>query len=286
MTDHCRNCGAPLTGPFCAACGQKVRPPDPTLREFLRESTVEITNLDGRVPATLKTLFLRPGVLTLDWLAGRRARWLAPLRVYLICSIAYFVIAPVVESVTGVQAREKVRLGFTVSPGARDDPATRAQIDSAIAELDSSWVGRLVGRERVERILRDPWSVQNLLTTAFPKAMFVLLPIFALLTNIAFRSALPHFPAHLYLALHVNAAGFGALTVAKLFGLAAWIPLTAAAGLAALGYIGWYALRSAWVVFGGRWWVTTPKVLAVAVVYLACFSAVTLVLLVYAVARV
>lgn len=282
----CLNCGAAVTGSFCAACGQKVRQPDPTLGEFLRESTIEVTNLDGRVPATFKTLFLNPGALTVDWLAGRRARWLTPLRVYLICSIAYFVSVPLVESLTGRQGRETVRLGFTVSGGAANDPATRAQLDSALADLDSTWIGRLIGRERIERIMKNPGGVQQLVSAAFPKAMFVLLPILALLTNVAFRSALPHFPAHLYLALHVNAAGFGALTLAKLTTLAGWIPLDVAAGLTAVVYIGWHALRSARVVFGGRWWVTTLKALAVAMVYLSCFTFATLILMTYAVSRI
>jgi len=283
-SEHCLNCGAALAGPFCAACGQKAREPDPTLAEFLRESTVEITSLDGRVWASLRALFLNPGQLTLDVLAGRRARWLHPLRLYLVCSIAYFVSVPLVESITGRQARGTVRLGFTASPGALDDPEIRAELDSALAEMDSTWVGRWVGRDRVERILRDPRGVQDAITAAFPKAMFVLLPLFALLTNFTFRSALPHFPAHLYLALHVNAAGFGALTVAKLCTLGGWIPLDIIAGLGALLYIAWYALRAAQVVFGGRW-ATILKTFAVAVVYLACFTAATFALMVYAVSR-
>ena len=86
----CLNCGAALTGAYCARCGQKATRPDLTLGGFLHETTHELAHWDGKVPATLKTLFLKPGQLTIDFLAGRRARWLSPLRVYLICSVAFF----------------------------------------------------------------------------------------------------------------------------------------------------------------------------------------------------
>src|SRR4051794_38334780 len=72
----CLNCGAPLGGPYCAICGQKDPKPDLTLREFVHETTHELTDWDGKVPRTLKALVLRPGLLTIDYLSGRRARWL------------------------------------------------------------------------------------------------------------------------------------------------------------------------------------------------------------------
>jgi Protein of unknown function (DUF3667) len=88
--ERCLNCGRVLTGQYCAGCGQKKRDFDPTLREFLHETTQEPSNWDGKIPNTLRALFFNPGRLTLDVLAGRRARWLMPLRVYLICSLAFF----------------------------------------------------------------------------------------------------------------------------------------------------------------------------------------------------
>ena len=42
----CRNCGAPLPGPYCAACGQPVQPRPITLRGFFRRAAAELLNLD------------------------------------------------------------------------------------------------------------------------------------------------------------------------------------------------------------------------------------------------
>jgi hypothetical protein len=86
-TPACLNCGAPLTGPYCAHCGQKKPHTDLTFRELLREATQELAQWDGKIPGTLRALFFKPGLLTVDFLAGRRARWLAPLRVYLISGL-------------------------------------------------------------------------------------------------------------------------------------------------------------------------------------------------------
>jgi hypothetical protein len=68
----CLNCGATMGGPYCASCGQKQPHPDLTLRELVHEATEELAHWDGKVPATLKTLFLKLGQLTMDFLAGRR----------------------------------------------------------------------------------------------------------------------------------------------------------------------------------------------------------------------
>src|SRR5438067_1521357 len=96
----CLNCGRPLTGAYCASCGQSQTHPDPTFREFLHEATHELMHLDGKLPRSLAALFFHPGLLTGDLLVGRRARWLAPLRLYLICSIAFFVSGPMMERLT------------------------------------------------------------------------------------------------------------------------------------------------------------------------------------------
>jgi hypothetical protein len=118
MSGRCPNCEAELTGAYCASCGKKNPRDDLTLREFLGEGTHELTHWDGKVPRTLTTVLLKPGLLSLDYLAGRRARWLPPLRVYLICSVAYFVSVPTLETVTHRSAREVAKVTLTNPGGA------------------------------------------------------------------------------------------------------------------------------------------------------------------------
>ena len=49
--------------------------------------------LDSRLWRTLIPLAVRPGQLTLDYLEGRRARFMPPFRMYLVLSIVFFLVA-------------------------------------------------------------------------------------------------------------------------------------------------------------------------------------------------
>lgn len=86
----CHNCGIRLAGSFCANCGQKVQELDPTLRHFLHDLTHELLHFDGKIFRSVWTLLARPGVLTREYFEGRRARWVSPIRLYLVFSVAYF----------------------------------------------------------------------------------------------------------------------------------------------------------------------------------------------------
>src|SRR5690349_13328403 len=79
----CLNCGGPLSQRFCPACGQRAIDPNPTLGEFAHEAAEEFLHWDGKLAATFRLFFTRPGELTREYLAGRRARYLSPLRLYL-----------------------------------------------------------------------------------------------------------------------------------------------------------------------------------------------------------
>jgi hypothetical protein len=89
--DACPNCHALLHGAFCSACGQK-RPEasDLTVRAFVSHAADELVSADSKLLGTLRTLFTAPGQLTVDWREGRRARWIAPLRLYLVTSAVYY----------------------------------------------------------------------------------------------------------------------------------------------------------------------------------------------------
>jgi hypothetical protein len=80
----CPNCGTTLAGDFCHGCGEK-RPEarDLSVRHFLRDSAAELTSLDSKLYHTLRALMFRPGLLTLEWIAGRRGRYLKPLNLVL-----------------------------------------------------------------------------------------------------------------------------------------------------------------------------------------------------------
>jgi hypothetical protein len=92
--EACRNCSTPLqpeTG-YCPRCGQKIIELDRPLSELLREVARETIDIDGRAMRTLWTLMRRPGVLTSEYLAGRRKLYSPPVRLYLVISVLFFLL--------------------------------------------------------------------------------------------------------------------------------------------------------------------------------------------------
>lgn len=88
---QCENCGAPLYGKYCYACGQ---PTTGMVRHFgsvLSDIADSILNIDERLFRTIGPLYFRPGKLTLDYFAGKRARYVTPFRlVFFLAIVAFF----------------------------------------------------------------------------------------------------------------------------------------------------------------------------------------------------
>ncbi|MFC4347856.1 DUF3667 domain-containing protein [Kordiimonas lipolytica] len=93
----CSNCNAPLTGPFCHICGQKDDDLKRPIWTLLREILDDVISTDSRLFKTLILLVLVPGGLTRAFRDGRRARFVPPLRLYLVISIMFFVILKVAD---------------------------------------------------------------------------------------------------------------------------------------------------------------------------------------------
>ncbi len=100
----CHNCGAPLTGPYCAGCGQRDQPLRIPLHRFLGQSLVEFFGVDGRVWRTLLALVFKPGTLTREFLAGRRQRYLRPLRIYLSATLLFFFLIQLLDPVSRLES--------------------------------------------------------------------------------------------------------------------------------------------------------------------------------------
>src|SRR5688500_16467657 len=95
----CLNCGASLGGPFCGQCGQRAVAAYPTIRELVGDAWHEVSGWDGRFARSFRILLRHPGALTVAALEGRRARYVSPVRLYLVASVTYFLLAAVSPNV-------------------------------------------------------------------------------------------------------------------------------------------------------------------------------------------
>ena len=91
----CPNCGSDLSGEYCINCGQKkIHRQEFSVKHFTRQALNEITDLESnKIFKTLVALLFRPGILAADYLAGRKGKYVGPIRLYLTFSAIYFLFA-------------------------------------------------------------------------------------------------------------------------------------------------------------------------------------------------
>jgi hypothetical protein len=189
VATSCYNCGAQLHGPFCAACGQQAQPLNPRLRDVVRDMAHELLDVDGKTVRSIRRLLFSPGFLTREYFEGRRTPWLPPLRLYLIFSVLYFAAAAIVPA-SGM----RVHITSTGATQEERDTATARQLRKIGYNSEAELV-EAVGRAWVRWV---------------PRVMFVLVPLFALMVQIARRRDKRTYPQHLFFALHVHALWFAA----------------------------------------------------------------------------
>jgi len=126
----CANCGQPLAGEYCAACGQRHEPHVHTVSHFASEAFESISHADSRLWRTLLYLLTKPGFLTREFFAGRRVRYLPPFRLYLVISVLFFLVVGLGGGEGGVEIEK---------------PQTPEEIAAVNAIADQFAAGKLAG---------------------------------------------------------------------------------------------------------------------------------------------
>lgn len=89
----CQNCNAPLLGPHCYRCGQPVNGLVRQFTSIIGDFLDSVLNIDARILHTLGPLFAKPGYLSCEYFAGRRVRYVSPVRLFVSLSILTFFVA-------------------------------------------------------------------------------------------------------------------------------------------------------------------------------------------------
>ncbi len=87
---NCLNCNAVVQGRFCHICGQENIEPKETVWHLVSHFFQDITHFDGKFFSTLKYLLFKPGFLSREYMLGRRASYLNPIRMYVFTSAFFF----------------------------------------------------------------------------------------------------------------------------------------------------------------------------------------------------
>jgi uncharacterized protein DUF3667 len=135
---HCENCGAELKGHWCAQCGQPAIEYRRSFRYVVADLLNEFLNWDSKFFTTIALLVLKPWRLTNEFLAGKRVRYVNPLRLYLLASILFFF---------AVNYGAK---GIHVDPS-KLEPKDRAELEADLKNTDLP----PAAREKLEQLLRE-----------------------------------------------------------------------------------------------------------------------------------
>jgi len=189
----------------------------------------EQLGLESKVPTTLWTLIRHPGVLTKEYLAGRRVRSLLPLRLYLSASVVYFLLLSLLgQPAVKFAMTDKDRAGLDSAraelgiDSARTNPFVKIGGVSARSDSVSPKGGvKEFIRKRAKRF--DGMTGQQVVkffNDAFlhylPNAIFFLLPVFTALLYLLYRKTGRYFAEHLIFTLHIHAFAFIALMLSLL----------------------------------------------------------------------
>ncbi|QZH76083.1 MAG: DUF3667 domain-containing protein [Erythrobacter sp.] len=89
--DNCLNCGTPLTGAYCSACGQSGHV-HRTIGAFMHDLLHGALHFEGKLWRTLPMLVFRPGQLTRRYIEGQRARFVSPMALFLFSVFLMFAV--------------------------------------------------------------------------------------------------------------------------------------------------------------------------------------------------
>lgn len=141
--ETCANCNTALVGVHCHQCGQKkINPNEFSLKPFLARAAGDITDIEkSKIFKTFIAMLVRPGVLTVEYLAGRRGNYIGPVKLYLTFSALYFLFAwGTLAEIRGGATERTARMPYVVNVARKHNlaPAVLADKIHARAEKLSS----------------------------------------------------------------------------------------------------------------------------------------------------
>jgi len=281
----CLNCNTQLFGRFCHVCGQENIEPRESFWSVITHFFNDLTHFDGKFFTTTGLLISKPGFLPLEYIRGRRARYLHPIRLYLFTSAVFFFLlysftsdlavndSPVnIDSLSGRLARAPrdttVRILFP------DKYRTVAQYDSTQKTLAAkdrdNWLKRMIMVSSIKKNNKYSGrpdmmfsSLFNKFIHSFPYLLFVALPVSAFFLELLYvrnRNSLyaghAIFLVYLYVFTYMMLIVYYALDrLRDAFNLS-WLGYLQTA---VIGYIGIYSLIAMKRYYGERWRTTIVK---------------------------
>ncbi len=145
---NCLNCNAHVYGRYCHICGQENIEAKHSFWSLVTHFFYDVTHFDGKFFSTLKYLLFRPGFLSKEFLRGRRASYLDPIRMYVFTSAIFFLIffsfvaSPPdfknLKTTNSKAALQKTVITLQQSLKQQTDPVARKILENEIQAINNS----------------------------------------------------------------------------------------------------------------------------------------------------
>jgi hypothetical protein len=225
----CLNCGTIVSGNYCQNCGQENIEVKESFFQIVYHFIEDITHFDGKLIKTLKYLITKPGFLTEAYVAGKRATYIHPIRMYIFISAVFFLFIfsgeqKIVDVNTNQTNSSKIVFGdSTFGTIAAYDSA---QIKLPIQKIDK-WLTSKLTKQQI--LINNKYgNDQNKILTAlienfkhnFSKILYLSLPIFAFFLWILYkRNKSYYFADHMIFSIHLYCAYFIIISIFTTFEL-------------------------------------------------------------------
>ncbi|MCB2106087.1 MAG: DUF3667 domain-containing protein [Rhodobacteraceae bacterium] len=238
MTEpNCLNCGAPLTGKYCAACGQEHQNLHRPFWALVADYIDSNFAADSRLWRTLGLMIAAPGAVARRHLDGKRTSYVTPIKFYVFVTIAFFIVLglsdvtlmrlmPSVTVLSGEAAQnvpEDQRTIVAFHFSFLELAPTAIPVDPNLSENLRREIRRAAETEAdVNRILSmidmmaefadHPERSNDLLATWIPRLLVILVPLFAMWLWLLYATKRVLMYDHLVFSLYFHAFLFMVLT--------------------------------------------------------------------------
>jgi hypothetical protein len=201
---HCQNCGEPLSGPYCSKCGQHDVDYNRSFLHIVEDGLEGLMHFDGKFFRSARYTFTRPGFLTTEFIAGRRASYANPVRFYVFASFLFFAVSVLTSYRTPAEKSAARAQAVAPSPG----PGIHVDSGATKGGDGRSWL------EEPLRVTAGPGSkvssaaLGQELWHLLPAMLFFCLPLLAVVLKLVYIQSGRLYVEHLIFALHVQALAF------------------------------------------------------------------------------
>tara|TARA_R110002096_G_scaffold74101_1_gene175579 strand:+ start:127213 stop:128169 length:957 start_codon:yes stop_codon:yes gene_type:complete len=253
-SSSCINCKTELSGEnYCPNCGQINDIKRPSLISFIIESLGNFFAFDSKFFRTIGHLFWRPGKVALEYVDGKRTKWMKPVRLYFLSSLLFLFLGGInnEDSIVQVQGLNRQELPEAVPEEIaenlkdstdlmawKDENGIQkiysyleshpdANIDSAFVEMElrQSWWNLFLFKQFKKQFSMKEGEFSRFLETKAFWILFLFLPIFSFFLKLVYNSKDIYYLEHLYFAFYTQSAFFLILSLTNINKLSIGIPM-------------------------------------------------------------